>query len=78
MVLKKIEIYGFKSFGKKSEIDFSDNLTCLVGPNGSGKSNITDALRWVIGEQKARALRGSRMDDVIFSGTEEKKPGSLL
>lgn len=74
MILKKIEIYGFKSFGKKIEIDLNDNITCVVGPNGSGKSNIIDALRWVMGEQRVKSLRGSKMNDIIFSGTNEKKP----
>jgi len=74
MILKRIEIYGFKSFGKKIEIDFNDAITGIVGPNGSGKSNIVDAIRWVLGEQRVKSLRGSKMEDVIFSGTQEKKP----
>lgn len=74
MVLKRIEIYGFKSFGKKVEIDFNDKITAIVGPNGSGKSNITDAIRWVMGEQRVKPLRGSKMEDIIFSGTPTKKP----
>lgn len=73
MILKKLEIYGFKSFGKKTEIDFSSKVTGIVGPNGSGKSNITDAIRWVMGEQRVKPLRGSKMEDIIFSGTNEKK-----
>lgn len=74
MVLKRIEIYGFKSFGKKVEIDFNNKVTAIVGPNGSGKSNITDAIRWVMGEQRVKPLRGAKMEDIIFSGTPVKKP----
>lgn len=74
MILKKLEIYGFKSFGKKAVIDFSDKVTAIVGPNGSGKSNITDAMRWVMGEQRVKSLRGSKMEDVIFAGTDKKQP----
>ena len=74
MYLKKIEIAGFKSFADRTVIDFENSVTAVVGPNGSGKSNITEAIRWVLGEQSAKSLRGGKMPDIIFAGSDSRKP----
>src|SRR6187397_1343798 len=74
MRLERLEINGFKSFSDRSELAFDKGVTAIVGPNGCGKSNVADAITWVMGEQSAKSLRGDKMEDVIFNGSDARKP----
>src|ERR687884_226903 len=74
MRLERLEIAGFKSFSDRSELAFDQGVTAIVGPNGCGKSNVADAITWVMGEQSAKSLRGDKMEDVIFNGSDARKP----
>lgn len=77
MFLKRLDVIGFKSFAERISVDFVKGVTAVVGPNGSGKSNITDAIRWVLGEQSAKSLRGGKMEDIIFAGSDSRKKLNL-
>ena len=77
MHISNLVLHGFKSFGKKTSMSFGRGITGLVGPNGCGKTNIVDALRWVLGEQKMSVLRSTRMEEIIFNGSKNRKPSSL-
>src|SRR5512144_1198898 len=76
MRLERLEISGFKSFSDRSELAFDQGVTAIVGPHGCGKSNVADAITWVLGEQSAKSLRGEKMEDVIFNGSDARKPGA--
>ena len=77
MLLKSLEIFGFKSFQKRTKVEFADGITALLGPNGCGKSNVVEAIKWVLGEQSAKSLRAKSMSEIIFKGTQEEAPMNM-